>query len=273
MREVPRFGSDLALTHEVKSLKHALEVERKEKLTLDAQQYEKSCQFLGELQDKDSMIKSRDAEINDMRREAMQLKLCLSEHASASAGIVPSDVRVVTLENEVQAAHLEMSTLRAWNRQLDDAFNEEVNVAAQYAATASQPRLTSVPQAGSNLPPGDGQRSVGDRPSGSNLPPGDGSTRNLRPGGDPPGDDPPDDDVGSDVEDGEHMHDHAEDDIDDYAEFDDDEQGYSPSVGPDEDEVDHDIEVEEEHEDDRNEDDEDIIDVDEEDGSVRLSKR
>eukprot|EP00435_Cladocopium_sp_Y103_P002157 s8364_g1.t1 len=129
-----------------------------------------------------------------MRRETAQLKLRLSEHASASAGIVPSDVRVVTLENEIQAAHLEMSTLRAWNRQLDDAFNEEVNVAAQYAATANQPRLTSTPQTGSNLPPGDGQRSVGDRPSGSNLPPGDGSTRNLQPGGDPPGDDPPDDD-------------------------------------------------------------------------------
>eukprot|EP00435_Cladocopium_sp_Y103_P001166 s2439_g1.t1 len=100
MREVPRFGSDLALNNEVKSLKHALEVERKEKRALGAQQYEKSCQFLG---------------------------------------IVPSDVRVVTLENEVQAAHLEMSTLRAWNRQLDDAFNEEVNVAAQYAATSNQP--------------------------------------------------------------------------------------------------------------------------------------
>eukprot|EP00435_Cladocopium_sp_Y103_P000709 s5881_g1.t1 len=79
--------------------------------------------------------------------------------------------------------------------------------------------------------------------------------------------------VGSDVEDDERMHDHAEDDIDDYAEFDEDERGYSPSVGPDEDEVDHDIEIEEEREGDRNEDDEDIIDVDEEDGSVRLSKR
>eukprot|EP00435_Cladocopium_sp_Y103_P028515 s2634_g7.t1 len=76
--------------------------------------------------------------------------------------------------------------------------------------------------------------------------------------------------VGSDVEDDERMHDHAEDDIDDYAEFDDDERGYSPSVGPDEDEVDHDIEIEEEHEGDRNEDDEDVIDVDEEDGSEPL---
>eukprot|EP00435_Cladocopium_sp_Y103_P017027 s2456_g4.t1 len=69
------------------------------------------------------------------------------------------------------------------------------------------------------------------------------------------------------------MHDHAEDDIDDYAEFDEDERGYSPSVGPDDDDVDHDIEIEEEREGDRNEDDEDVIDVDEEDGSVRLSKR
>eukprot|EP00435_Cladocopium_sp_Y103_P016785 s4277_g4.t1 len=78
---------------------------------------------------------------------------------------------------------------------------------------------------------------------------------------------------GSDVEDDERMHDHAEDDIDDYAEFDEDERGYSPSVGPGDDEVDHDIEIEEEREGDRNEDDEDVIDVDEEDGSVRLSKR
>eukprot|EP00435_Cladocopium_sp_Y103_P000882 s7437_g1.t1 len=52
--------------------------------------------------------------------------------------------------------------------------------------------------------------------------------------------------VGSDVEADERMHDHAEDDIDDYAEFDEDERGYSPSVGPDDDDVDHDIEIEEE---------------------------
>eukprot|EP00435_Cladocopium_sp_Y103_P017457 s3198_g4.t1 len=195
MREIPRFGSDLTLSTEVKSLKHALEVERKEKLALGAQQYEKSCQFLGELQDKDVTIKSRDAEINDMRRETAHLKLCLSEHISASsAGIAPNDVRIVTLENEVQAAHLEMGTLRAWNRQLDDAYNEEANVAAQYAAASNQPRTTQIQQTGSNLPPGDGHRSVGDRPSGFTLPAGDGSTRSLRPGGDPPGDDPPDDD-------------------------------------------------------------------------------
>eukprot|EP00435_Cladocopium_sp_Y103_P001604 s6619_g1.t1 len=41
--------------------------------------------------------------------------------------------------------------------------------------------------------------------------------------------------VGSDVEDDERMNDHAEDDVDDYAEFDEDERGYSPSVGPDDD--------------------------------------
>eukprot|EP00435_Cladocopium_sp_Y103_P043537 s2505_g12.t1 len=75
--------------------------------------------------------------------------------------------------------------------------------------------------------------------------------------------------VGSDVEGDERMHDHAEDDIDDYAEFDEDERGYSTSVGPDDDEVDHDIEIEEGREEDRNENDEDVIDVDEEDGSVR----
>eukprot|EP00435_Cladocopium_sp_Y103_P045227 s435_g12.t3 len=79
--------------------------------------------------------------------------------------------------------------------------------------------------------------------------------------------------VGSDVEDDEQMHDHTEDDIDDYAEFDEEERGYSPSIGLDDDAADHDIEIDEEHEGDRNEDDEDVIDVDEEDGSVRLSKR
>eukprot|EP00435_Cladocopium_sp_Y103_P000615 s137_g1.t1 len=97
-------------------------------------------------------------------------------------------------ETEVQAAHLEMGTLRAWNRQLDDAYNEEVNVAAQYAAASNQPRTTQIHQTRSNLPPGDGHRPIGDRPSGFTLPAGDGSIRSLRPGGDPPGDDPPDDD-------------------------------------------------------------------------------
>eukprot|EP00435_Cladocopium_sp_Y103_P057074 s2333_g19.t1 len=194
MREIPRFGSDSQVSVEVKALKNALEVEKKEKLALSAQQYEKSCEFLGELQDKESMLKLKDAEINDMRRETANLRLYLSEHTSASsAGITPIDVRIVTLENEVQAANLEMSTLRAWNRQLDDAYNEEVNAAARYASTSSQPRAVEDRQTGSNLPSGDGQRPVGDRPSGFNLPPGDGSTRSLRPGGGPPGDDPPDD--------------------------------------------------------------------------------
>eukprot|EP00435_Cladocopium_sp_Y103_P008870 s3097_g2.t1 len=51
--------------------------------------------------------------------------------------------------------------------------------------------------------------------------------------------------VGSDAEEAEQMSCHAEDDIDDYAEFDDEgERGYSPSICPDDDdEVDHDIEI------------------------------
>eukprot|EP00435_Cladocopium_sp_Y103_P013926 s811_g3.t1 len=130
----------------------------------------------------------------ELKIKDSQLRKAIQDDPSVSDRIAPNDVRVVTLENEVQAAHLEMSTLRAWNRQLDDAYNEEVNVAAQYAAASNQPRNSQIPQTGSNLPPGDGHRSIGDRPSGFNLPPGDGSTRSLRPGGDPPGDDPPDDD-------------------------------------------------------------------------------
>eukprot|EP00435_Cladocopium_sp_Y103_P000806 s3097_g1.t1 len=194
MREIPRFGSDSQVSVEVKALRNALEIDKKEKLALSAQQYEKSCEFLGEIQDKESMLKLKDAEINDMRRETANLRLHLSEHTSASsAGVTPSDVRIVMLENEVQAANLEMSTLRAWNRQLDDAYNEEVNAAARYASASSQPRAGVDQQTGSNLPPGDGHRSTGDRQSGFNLPPGDGSTRSLRPGGGPPGDDPPDD--------------------------------------------------------------------------------
>eukprot|EP00435_Cladocopium_sp_Y103_P000570 s5925_g1.t1 len=132
----------------------------------------------------------------------------LRMESSMNTSITPNDVRIVTLENEIQAAHLEMSTLRAWNRQLDDAYSEEVNAAARNAPASSQQRAVEDRPTGSNLPTGDGSlRSI--RPGGgppgddppddgppglpSNLPTGDGSLRSIRPGGGPPGDDPPDD--------------------------------------------------------------------------------
>eukprot|EP00435_Cladocopium_sp_Y103_P003555 s3878_g1.t1 len=193
MNEIPRFGSDTKMNNEVKALRNALEVERKEKLAIGAQQYEKSCEFLGEIQDQETMLKLKDAEINDMKRETENIKLSLSEYMSASsAGATPTDVRIATLENEVQAAYLEMDTLRAWNRQLDDAYNEEVNTAARYAASSSRQRAVEDRPSRPNLPPGDGPGSHKDQ-LGFNLPPGDGSARSLRRGGGPPGGDPPDD--------------------------------------------------------------------------------
>ena len=127
------FGSEIAI------LKSELDTERKLKLANGAQQYERSCEYLGELRERDEKLKLKESEtlvLKDSLREAEAIIKYQGDTNMLpySAGIPQSDpsTRAIigTLENEVRAANDESTILRAWVRQLDEAMKEE-SVAAQ----------------------------------------------------------------------------------------------------------------------------------------------
>jgi hypothetical protein len=211
LANVPRLGPSAHFGSEVMMLRSELETERKSKLVDGAQSYERSCEFMGELRDRDDKLKMKDSEIQNMKRSVDDLKRSLKDaegiiktHGSLnklpySAGILPTDPSsrstIEKLEGELSAANTEMSVLRAWNRQIDEALTEEVNAAnaniAQHEHVSHQP-----PQPGQRVANllRDVDRKIaeerGDR--GSYVPNGDGPPDPFGPSGPsgPPG--PPD---------------------------------------------------------------------------------
>jgi len=108
---------------------------------------------MGELRDRDEWLMLKDSEIQDMKRNADDLRRSLKDSEAIikaqgnpsslpySAGIPPIDPSsraiIEALENEVDSANTEMAVLRAWNRQLDEALNEETNAANTGNASVS----------------------------------------------------------------------------------------------------------------------------------------
>ena len=143
--EAPKLGPTAHFGSEVATLRSELESERKLKLASGAQHYERSCEYMGELRDRDEKLKLKGPEIQNMKRSVDDLRRSLRDaeiviktqgdpsQLPYSAGIPPIDLssrsKVEALENEVNAANTEMTVLRAWNRQLDEALNEEMNAA------------------------------------------------------------------------------------------------------------------------------------------------
>ena len=127
------FGSEVAI------LKSELESERKLKLANGAQQYERSCEYLGELRERDEKLKLKESEIMVLRNSLKEAETIIKYQEDSnmlpySAGIPHSDLSsraiIGTLESEVRAANDESTVLRAWVRQLDEALKEE-SIAAQ----------------------------------------------------------------------------------------------------------------------------------------------
>eukprot|EP00435_Cladocopium_sp_Y103_P012333 s4231_g3.t1 len=155
-----------------------------------------------ELQDKESQLRKAiqddpsanglgpDHAIMEHLESAVEVAQIRAQDLVSEVGIPSVDVtsrggRIEALENEVQAANHEMNVLRAWSRQLDEAFNEEVNAAARNAPASSQQ------QVGDYLRDDAYRRAAESRNLGSNVPAGDGPPGDGPPGDDPPGDGPP----------------------------------------------------------------------------------
>ena len=132
---------------EVQALKSELDSERKSKLASGAQHYERSCAFMGELQDRDEKIGIRNSEIIDMKRQIDELRKDLKSSETSLSRINPNDLpysagmahhdlasRLVIdkLENEVNEANTENNVLRSWVSQVDKELNHETNVALYY---------------------------------------------------------------------------------------------------------------------------------------------
>ena len=134
LAEVSRQGSSTPFGSEVAILRTELESERKYKLATGAQQYERSCEYLGELRDRDEKLVMKDAEISRLRKGLIDAEIAIKsqENLNAlpfSAGITSSALSpymmIGKLESEVEAANDESNILRAWIRQLDDELNKE----------------------------------------------------------------------------------------------------------------------------------------------------
>ena len=126
------FGSEVTI------LKSELESERKHKLANGAQQYERSCEYLGELRERDEKLKMKESEIMVLRNSLKEAETIIRYQGDSnmlphSAGIphsnLPSGAIIGTLE-KVKAANDESTVLRAWVRKLDEALKEE-SIAAQ----------------------------------------------------------------------------------------------------------------------------------------------
>ena len=132
---------------EVQALKSELDSERKSKLASGAQHYERSCAFMGELQDRDEKIGIRNSEIIDMKRHIDELRKDLKSSEKSLSRVNPNDLpysagltnhdlasRLVIdkLENEVNEVNSENNVLRSWVSQVDKELNHETNVALYY---------------------------------------------------------------------------------------------------------------------------------------------
>ena len=136
---------------EVQALKSELENERKMKLASGVQQYERSCMFMGEIQDRDEKIGIKNSEVIDMKRHIDELRRSLKGSETSmsrvnpdtlpySAGIPNYDLasRLVIdkLENEVSEVNSENSVLRSWVSQIDKELTHETNAALFYRGHA-----------------------------------------------------------------------------------------------------------------------------------------
>ena len=102
-------------------------------LASGVQQYERSCIFMGEIQDRDEKIGIKNSEIMDMKRQVDEMRKSLKDSEismsrvspdtlSYSAGIPNYDLasRLVIdkLENDVSEANCENAILKSWSRRL-----------------------------------------------------------------------------------------------------------------------------------------------------------
>ena len=132
---------------EVQLLKSELDSERKSKLASGAQHYERSCAFMGEIQDRDEKLGIKNTEIIDMKRHIDELRRDLKSSETSMSRVNPNDLpfsaglnhhdlasRLVIdrLENQVNEANSENNVLRSWVSQVDKELNHETNVALYY---------------------------------------------------------------------------------------------------------------------------------------------
>ena len=125
LAEVSKHGPPAHFGSKVATLKSELETERKLKLAAGAQQYERSCEYLGELRDRDKKLKMKESEIVSLRNSLREAEAIVKYQENPnvlpfSAGIqnaeLSSRMVIGTLENEVQAANDESTILGAWVR-------------------------------------------------------------------------------------------------------------------------------------------------------------
>ena len=147
LADASKQGSSTLFGSEVAILRTELESERKYKLAAGAQQYERSCEYLGELREKDEKIMLKDSEIAKLRKSLIDAETAIKNQENLnmlpySAGILNSDLssRVVIgkLESDVQAANDESNVLRAWIRQLDEELNKEYMTAQSNNAASTE---------------------------------------------------------------------------------------------------------------------------------------
>ena len=151
LTEVAEVGASSFPNTEVRTLRSELESERKLKLASGVQQYERSCMFMGEIQDRDEKIGIKNSEIIDMKRQMDELRRHLKDSEISmsrvspdslpySAGILNHDLasRLVIdkLENEVNEANSESAILKSWVSQIDKELTHETNVAQSYRGHA-----------------------------------------------------------------------------------------------------------------------------------------
>ena len=129
LADASKQGSTTLFGSEVAVLRTELESERKLKLATGAQQYERSCEYLGELRDKDEKLVMKDSEIARLRKSLIDSEMSIKNQESLnplpfSAGIAHSGVSpymiIGKLESGIEAANDESNILRAWIRQLDE---------------------------------------------------------------------------------------------------------------------------------------------------------
>ena len=85
LAEVSRQGSSTPFGSEVAILRTELESERKHKLATGAQQYERSCEYLGELRDRDEKLAAKDAEISRLRKGLIDAEVAIKSQESLNA--------------------------------------------------------------------------------------------------------------------------------------------------------------------------------------------
>ena len=110
LAEVADVGASSLTNAEVRTLRSELESEHKMKLASGVQQYERSCMFMGKIQDRDEKIGIKNSEIVDMKRHLDELRKSPKDSETSISRVSPDTLPYSARHPPTMISHQDWSS-------------------------------------------------------------------------------------------------------------------------------------------------------------------